>query len=141
MMTTMPQNDNHFFTSKNSTKKGHPAVTNHFSTDKGTQIMIDTAVAKQLLKELLVNPLSYADYDHIPPITQAQLDFLVSRINSVVQTPLLDDATDTGPEVGGNLNMEPNLDNDDDNEKRFFDKANGNYSAVERLLIHLLRIL
>jgi hypothetical protein len=133
-------NDNNFFTSKNSTKKGHPDVTNHSSTDKGTQVMIDATVAKQLLTKLLVDPLSYADYDHILPITQAQLDFLVSHIDSVVQPPLLDDASGTRTEVGENLNMEPNLDNDDNDDKSFFDEGHGNY-WVERLSIHLLRIL
>jgi hypothetical protein len=63
-------NDNHFFTLKNSTKKGHPSVTNSFYTDKGTKVTIDATVAKQLLKELLVDPLSYADYDHILPISR-----------------------------------------------------------------------
>jgi hypothetical protein len=120
-------NDNHFFTSKNATKKGHPAVTNHFSTDKGgTQVTLDATVAKQLLMELLFYPLSYAGYDHIPPITQAQLNFLVSRIDSVVQPSLLDDVTDSGPEVGENLNMEPNLDNDGNDDKTFFDKGHEN---------------
>jgi hypothetical protein len=78
-------NDNHFLTSKDSSK-GPPAVTNHFSTDKRTKVTIDATIAKQLLKELLVDPLTYADYDHIPPITQAQLDFIVSCIDSVVLT-------------------------------------------------------
>jgi hypothetical protein len=53
----------------------------------------------------------------------------------------VDDATDTGPEVGEPQNIEPNLGNDDDEDKSFFDKGHGTYSAVERLLISLLRIL
>jgi hypothetical protein len=102
-------NDNHLFNSMNPPKKkGHPDASTHFSTAKGTKVTIDATVAKQLMKELLVDPLTYADYDHIPPMTQAQLDFLVSHIGSVVQPPFwtLDEATDTGPEVGDNLNME-----------------------------------
>ncbi len=102
---------------------------------------IDATVDKQLLKELLVDPRTYADYDHIPPLTQGQLDLLVSRLDSVVEPPLLDEATDTGPEVGDIQNMVPNINNDHDNDKTFFDKGHENYSAVERLSIRLLRIL
>jgi hypothetical protein len=113
----------------------------HLSTTKGSKVTIDATVAKQLLKELLVDPLTYADYDHIPPLTQGQLDFLVSRLDSVVEPPPLDEATDTGPEVGDIQNMVPNINNDHDDDKTFFDKGHENYSAVERLSIRLLRIL
>jgi hypothetical protein len=119
-------------TQRTPKKKGNPNVSNYFSTAKGTKVTIDATVAKQLLKELLVDPLTYADYDHIPPLTQAQLDVLVQGIDSVVRPPLL---------VGDNLNMEPNLDNDHNDDKTFFDKGHENYSAVERLSICLLRIL
>ena len=67
-------NDNHCVTSKDFSKD-HPSASAHCSTDKHAKVMIDATVANQLLKELLVDPLSYADYDHTPPITQAQLDF------------------------------------------------------------------
>ena len=63
---------------------GNKVVIKHFLNEKRTQVRIDATVAKQLLKDLLVDPLSYADFDHIPPITQAQLDFLVACIDSVV---------------------------------------------------------
>ncbi len=59
-------NGNPFLTSKDSSK-GPPAVTNHFSTDKRTtEVTIDATIANQLLKELLVDSLTYVDYDHIP---------------------------------------------------------------------------
>jgi hypothetical protein len=121
--------------------KGPSVASNHGSKEKATNFMIDATVAKQLLKDLLVDPLSYSDFDHIPPITQAQLDFLLARVDSVVQPVSLDDNVDIGLEVNGHLNMEPILEDDDDNDKTFFDKGHGKYSSVECLLIRLLRIL
>jgi hypothetical protein len=71
--------------------KGPSVASNHGLKEKGTKFMVDATVAKQLLKELLVDPLSYSDFDHIPPITQAHLDFLLGRVDSVVQPVSLDD--------------------------------------------------
>jgi hypothetical protein len=121
--------------------KGPSVASNQGSKEKGTKFMIDATVAKQLLKELLVDPLSYSDFDHIPPITQAQLDFLLARVDSVVQPVSIDDNVEIGLEVDEQLNLEPIPDNDDDNDKAFFDKGHGKYSSVERLSIRLLRIL
>jgi hypothetical protein len=93
---------------------GNKVVIEHFSNEKRTQVRIDATVAKQLLKDLLVDPLSYADFDHIPPITQAQLDFLVARIDSVVPPPPVEEITDPEPQVGENPHMmEPTLEDDD----------------------------
>jgi hypothetical protein len=124
--------------------KGNKVIIEHFSNDKRTQVAIDATVAKQLLTDLLLDPLSYTDFDHIPPITQAQLNFLVARIDGVVESaPLLDFTVDDPPEaVEQHVYMEPPLDDDDDiADKPFMDKGYGNYSAVERLSIRLLRIL
>jgi hypothetical protein len=113
----------------NDFAKGNKVVMEHFSNEERTQVTIDATVAKQLLKD-------------IPPITQAQLDFLVAPIDGVVEpAPLLDESVDTLPDAGKNLYMEPTLDDDDIADKPFMDKGYGNYSAVERLSIHLLLIL
>jgi hypothetical protein len=127
--------------------QGNKVVIDHVSDEKlSTKVTIDAKVAKQLLQDLLVDPRSYADFDHIPPITQGQLDFLVARLGSVVQPqPTLDEADgpgfEVGEDVGEDVHMEPSLDNDEDNDQPFRDKGDGNYSAVERLSIRLLRIL
>jgi hypothetical protein len=109
--------------------KGPSVASNQGSKEKGTKFMIDATVTKQLLKELLVDPLSSSDFDHIPPITQAQLDFLLARVDSVVQPVSIDDNVDIGLEVNEHLNMEPILEDDDDNDKAFFDKGHGKYSS------------
>jgi hypothetical protein len=119
---------------------GNEVVIEHFSNEKRTQVRIDATVAKQLLTDLLLDPLSYADFDHIPPITQAQLDFLIARIDGAeVPAPPFDEAVVVEEH---DVYIEPTLDDDDDiTDKPFVDKGYGNYSAVERLSIRLLRIL
>jgi hypothetical protein len=83
------------FLSSKDVANGNKVVIEHFSNEKCTQVRIDATVAKQLLKDLIVDPLSYADFDDIPPITPAQLDFLVARINSVVPLPPLEEISRT----------------------------------------------
>ena len=36
-----------------------------------TEVMVDKKVTLQLLKELLLDPLAYAEFDHFPPMMQA----------------------------------------------------------------------
>jgi hypothetical protein len=87
-------NDSHPF-SLEDTVKGDKVDITHLSNKNSTKVAIDATVTKQLCKELLVNPHSYDDFDHIPPITQSQLDFLLlSHMTNVVQPPLPEDATD-----------------------------------------------
>jgi hypothetical protein len=84
--------------------KGNKVVIEHISNEKRNQVTTDATVAKQLLKDLLLDPLSYADFDHIPPITQAQLDVLVACINGVMEpAPPLDESVHALPEAGKNL--------------------------------------
>jgi hypothetical protein len=125
------------------TAKGDEVDIKHLSNEKSTKVAIDATVAKQLCKELLVNPHSYDDFDHIPPITRSQLNFLLSSDNtSAVQPPLPEDTTDhifKSIVAGDNINMEPIV--NDDEDKSFFDKGHNKFSAVERLSISLLWIL
>jgi hypothetical protein len=88
--------------------KGDKVLIEHLSHVKCMKVAIDATVANELLNALLVDPHSYADFDHsIPPITQAQLSFVLSsNDSSVVQPPLLDDAADSilvGPVAGDKL--------------------------------------
>jgi hypothetical protein len=104
----------------NDFAKGNKVVIEHFFNEQRTQVTIDATVAKQLLKDLSLDPLSYADFDHIPPIRKEQLEFLVARIYGVVKpAPPLDEAVDDLPDAGKNLHMEPTLDVDNIADKPF----------------------
>jgi hypothetical protein len=59
----------------------------------------------------------------------------------VVDPVCIDDNVEIGLEVDEHFIMEPLLEDDDNNDKPFFDKGHGTYSSVERLSIRLLRIL
>jgi hypothetical protein len=98
---------------------------------KCAKVAVDAEVAKQLLKDFLVDPLLYADFDHTPPMTQAQLNFLLSRLDGVSDTPLVVD--DSSPPLEGasahdGPNVEPLL--DENVEKSFSDKGYGKFSRI-----------
>jgi hypothetical protein len=78
------------FAQEDSSKGNQVHLKQRFQ-QKCAKVTIDAEVAKQLLKDLLVDPLQYADFDPTPPMTQAQLDFLLSRLDSVSDPPLAAD--------------------------------------------------
>jgi hypothetical protein len=126
-------NDSHPFSIK-FTVEGDKFSIKHLSNKKSTKVAINATVAKQLCKDLLVDPHSYDDFDHNPPITQLHLNFLLSSNNtSAVQPPRLpEDAADhilDAIVAEENINMEPIV--NDNKDKSFFDKGDGKFSAVE----------
>jgi hypothetical protein len=89
-------NDSHPF-SIEDTVKGDKFNIKHLINEKSTKVAIDATVTLQLCEELLVDPHFYDDFDHIPPITQSHLNFLLSKSNNasdVQPPPLPEDATD-----------------------------------------------
>ena len=104
-----------------------------------TKVMVDKKVALQLLKELLLDPLAYAEFDHFPPMMQAQLDFIVARNDTVGDPHVAADNPPPDAFVSDiDNNTEPIPENVNAENKAFADKGHGHYPAVEQLSISLL---